>query len=106
MCCLLSRVSLSFADPQSPVVNSVTGCQTNVFPQTRGCPTEGHTAGQPVLLLIQGSFFAPFPSVTVGGRPCLGLVNVPPSSTTTLSCELPSGTGFDQQIVVKQGLFY
>jgi hypothetical protein len=95
-----------YSYPLSPVIESITGCDTGAGGTTINCPTDGYKNGAQVMLTISGRYFTLFPVVTIGEASCSPVTNLPSDPTHVVMCPLPIGTGVLQSIVFKQGQYY
>jgi hypothetical protein len=96
----------TYTYPVSPVIVNITGCSGQSGSLATGCITEGWTSTAPVVLSLTGYYFGPFPTVTIGGRYCLSVLNIAGNEDGSITCQLPAGTGLNQLVVVKQGSYY
>lgn len=87
-----------FNYPTPPTVTRVTGCPVSMDNGTWNCPTDTLVDGKPVTLTIFGTdLFDPL-QITVGGKECFAPVGFGSFAT----CRLPTGSGFQQEVLVVQ----
>jgi hypothetical protein len=80
-----------------PTITKISGC-TDVVNTTTACSTNGGT----YVTLYGVNFLVPV-TVMISGDPCAPTRNLSP---TRVECPIPSGTGYEQSVVVTSVFFF